>query len=240
MWLSDGLAAVEAATLRCQQLTERLRELTEGWRLAPLVKALQAMRGVEFVTAVTLAAEVGDFRRFAKATDFMGYVGLVPSEQTTGAHRRQGPITKTGNAHVRHVLVESAWHYRRPAADEQGAARAERGGVAAGLRDRVEGAEAAAQPAAAVDRPREEPRRGGDGGGAGAGGIRLGDQPGVPLLGVIGRPSTWDGIDLSLRCQSRRIGKGGIVPPPFGLGPRDGARVVSPRSPILRPGHQTS
>jgi transposase len=112
--LADGLATVETATLRCQQLTERLRELTATWRLAPLVQALQAMRGVEFVTAVTLAAEVGDFRRFAKASDFMGYVGLIPSEQTTGDHRRQGPITKTGNAHVRHVLVESAWHYRRP------------------------------------------------------------------------------------------------------------------------------
>jgi transposase len=112
--LSDGLATVEAATLRCQQLTQRLRELTAGWRLAPLVKGLQALRGVEFVTAVTLAAEVGDFRRFAKATDFMGYVGLIPSEHTSGNHRRQGPITKTGNAHVRHVLVESAWHYRRP------------------------------------------------------------------------------------------------------------------------------
>jgi transposase len=111
--LSDGLAAVEAATLRCQQLTQRLRELVKDWELEPLVKALQALRGVEFVTAVTLAAEVGDFRRFAKATDFMGYVGLVPREHTTGTHRRQGPITKTGNAHVRHVLVESAWHYRQ-------------------------------------------------------------------------------------------------------------------------------
>jgi len=112
--LSDGLAAVEAATLRCQQLTERLKELTKGWELEPLVRGLQALRGVEFVTAVTLVAEVGDFRRFAKATDFMGYVGLVPSEHTSGNHRRQGSITKTGNAHVRHVLVESAWHYRRP------------------------------------------------------------------------------------------------------------------------------
>jgi transposase len=111
--LSDALAAVAAATLRCQQLTPRRRELTESWRLAPLVQALQGLRGVEFVTAVTLAAEVGDFRRFAKASDFMGYVGLIPSEQTTGNHRRQGPLTKTGNAHVRHLLVESAWHDRR-------------------------------------------------------------------------------------------------------------------------------
>jgi transposase len=111
--LADGLAAVEAATLREKQLTQRLRELTADWRSTPLIKALQALRGVEFVTAVTVAAEVGDFRRFAKATDFMGYVGLIPSEQTTGQTRRQGPITKTGNAHLRHVLVESAWHYRR-------------------------------------------------------------------------------------------------------------------------------
>jgi transposase len=111
--LVDGLAAVETGTLRVAQLTERLRQLTETWRLAPLVKALQALRGVEFVTAVTLAAEVGDFRRFATAGDFMGYIGLIPSEHTSGNNRRQGPITKTGNAHVRHVLVESAWHYRR-------------------------------------------------------------------------------------------------------------------------------
>jgi transposase len=111
--LADGLATVETATLRVAQLTDRLRQLTENWRLAPLVKALQALRGVEFVTAVTLAAEVGDFRRFKTAGDFMGYVGLIPSEYSTGTKRRQGPITKTGNAHVRHVLVEAAWHYRR-------------------------------------------------------------------------------------------------------------------------------
>lgn len=112
--LRDGLATVEAATLRCRELTDRLREFAEGWEKEPLIKALQGLRGVEFVTAVTLAAEVGDFRRFAKAGDFMSFVGLVPSERTTGNHRRQGPITKTGNAHVRHLLVESAWHYRRP------------------------------------------------------------------------------------------------------------------------------
>jgi transposase len=111
--LIDSLAAVEGASLRVQQLTERLRALAETWRLAPLVKALQALRGVEFVTAVTLAAEVGDFRRFATAGDFMGYVGLIPSEHSSGPQRRQGPITKTGNAHLRHVLVEAAWHYRR-------------------------------------------------------------------------------------------------------------------------------
>ena len=111
--MADGLAAVEAATLRVSQLTERLRELVQNWHQAPLVKAFQAMRGIELVTAVTLTAEVGDFRRFATAPDFMGYVGMIPSEQTSGDHRRQGPITKTGNAHLRHVLIEAAWHYCR-------------------------------------------------------------------------------------------------------------------------------
>jgi transposase len=111
--LADGLAAVEVATSRVSQLTGRLRELAEGWDRGPLVKALQSLRGVEFVTAVTVVAEVGDFRRFATAGDFMGYVGLIPTEQTTGDHRRRGPITRTGNAHVRRLLIESAWHYRR-------------------------------------------------------------------------------------------------------------------------------
>lgn len=111
--LADGLAAVETATLRVSQLTERLREVVLSWDRAPLVKALQSMRGIEFVTAVTVAAEVGDFGRFATAGDFMGYVGLIPTEQTSGDIRRRGPISKTGNAHVRRLLVESAWHYRR-------------------------------------------------------------------------------------------------------------------------------
>jgi len=111
--LADGLATVETATLRVDQLTQRLRELAESWDRMPLVKALQALRGVEFVTAVTVVAEVGDFRRFPTAGDFMSYVGLIPTEQTSGDTRRRGPITKTGNAHVRRLLVESAWHYRR-------------------------------------------------------------------------------------------------------------------------------
>jgi transposase len=111
--LADGVAAVAAATTRVAELTERLREVVASWDRAPLVRALQALRGVEFVTAATVVAEVGDLRRFATAGDFMGYVGLIPTEQTTGPTRRRGPISKTGNAHVRRLLVESAWHYRR-------------------------------------------------------------------------------------------------------------------------------
>src|SRR5262249_55550960 len=78
--LNDGLATVETATLRCQKLVGGLRESVKGWRLEPLVRALQAMRGIEFITAVTLVAEIGDYRRFLTAGDFMGYLGLIPSE----------------------------------------------------------------------------------------------------------------------------------------------------------------
>src|SRR5262249_8648187 len=76
--LTDGLATVESATLRCRQLTERLRELAESWRLAPLVKSFQAVRGVGVVTAVAFAAGGGDYRRVARAGDFMGCAGLSP------------------------------------------------------------------------------------------------------------------------------------------------------------------
>jgi transposase len=111
--LADGLAAVEQATARVRRLTNDLGELSASWSLAPLVVALQAMRGIEMVSAVTIVSEIGDFGRFATAGDLMGFVGLIPSEHTTGNSRRQGPITKTGNQHVRRILVESAWHYRR-------------------------------------------------------------------------------------------------------------------------------
>jgi transposase len=111
--LADGLSAVEQATARVDQLTGDLRELSANWSLAPLVTALQALRGIEMVSAVTLAAEIGDFRRFAHAGDLMAFVGLVPSESSSGGSRRQGRITRTGNAHVRRILVEAAWHYRR-------------------------------------------------------------------------------------------------------------------------------
>ncbi len=72
-----------------------------------------ALRGIELVSAVTLVAEIGDFRRFASAAELMAFVGLVPSEHSSGGSRRQGRITRTGNRHVRRILVEAAWHYRR-------------------------------------------------------------------------------------------------------------------------------
>jgi transposase len=111
--LADYREAVELAGARVARLTALMGEAVATWDKAPLVKALQALRGVDMVSAVTLVAEIGDFGRFAKAGDLMAFVGLVPSEDSTGESRRQGRITRTGNGHVRRIVVESAWHYRR-------------------------------------------------------------------------------------------------------------------------------
>ena len=111
--MNDYREAVELATARVARLTVRLAERVAAWDRAPLVTALQAMRGIDLVSAVTLVAEVGDFRRFRTASELMSFVGLVPSEHSSGGSRRQGRITRTGNGHVRRILVESAWHYRR-------------------------------------------------------------------------------------------------------------------------------
>jgi hypothetical protein len=77
-----------------------------------VIDALQALRGVAKITAITLATELGTFARFTCAPQVMSYTGLVPSEHSSGARDRRGAITKAGNAHLRRVLVEAAWHYR--------------------------------------------------------------------------------------------------------------------------------
>lgn len=110
--LEDYLRAVESQGERVAQLTQSIMELVESWSLGPLVKSLQALRGVSLVTATVIMAEIGDFSRFATAPQFMGYLGLVPSEYSSGEARQQGRITRAGNGHVRRVLVEAAWAYR--------------------------------------------------------------------------------------------------------------------------------
>lgn len=114
--LVDYVHAVESASARVDRLTRDIVELVESWSLRPLVKALQALRGIQIISAVVLAAEVADFARFASAPALMAYLGLVPSEHSSGESQKRGRITGTGNKHVRRILVESAWSYRfRPA-----------------------------------------------------------------------------------------------------------------------------
>jgi transposase len=108
-------AAVHDANERVARLEEALREQVEDWRFAPLLRALMTLKGIDFVAAATLLTELGDLARFAHPKELMSYLGLVPSEYSTGESRRLGKITKAGNGHVRRVLIESAWSYRYPA-----------------------------------------------------------------------------------------------------------------------------
>jgi transposase len=108
----DYLHSVEESTARVERLTKDIGELWKDWSLAPLVKALQALRGIQLITAVIIAAEIGDLRRFARPSQLMAFLGLVPSEHSSGQEKRRGRITRTGNGHVRRVLTESAWAYR--------------------------------------------------------------------------------------------------------------------------------
>jgi transposase len=110
--LNDYLKAVEDATERVDHLTKDIGDLVGNWTLGPLVKALQAFRGIQLITAVTIAAELGDLTRFQTAPKLMSYLGLVPSEHSSGEGRHRGRITRTGNGHVRRVMIEAAWAYR--------------------------------------------------------------------------------------------------------------------------------
>jgi len=113
--LEDYLAAVEAAEARRNRLTAQIEAMLPDWTLAPVVAALQTMRGMALVNAATLIAELGDLSRFAKPRQLMAYLGLVPSEHSSGASVRRGGITKAGNGAARRVLIEAAWTYRFPA-----------------------------------------------------------------------------------------------------------------------------
>jgi transposase len=119
----EYLHAVTQHVERLQRIGESLQELVASWRMAPVVEALQALRGVQFTVAVTTVAEVGDLTRFDNPRQLTAYLGLNPSEYSTGQTRRLGGITKTGNGHARRVLVEGAWAYRYPAKVSEGIQR---------------------------------------------------------------------------------------------------------------------
>ena len=108
----EYLHAITEASARIARLEQALRDTLPEWSLKPLVQALQAMRGVQLIAAMTLVAELQDFVRFDSARQLMAYVGLVPGEHSSGPKRRQGSITKAGNSAARRMLVEIAWHYQ--------------------------------------------------------------------------------------------------------------------------------
>ena len=115
MVFQEYVQTVTEQTERLQRLEHELHEQVKTWRFQSVVEALQALRGVQFTVAVTTVAELGDLTRFANPRQLMNYLGLTPSEYSSGARRQQGSITKTGNTHARRALVEGAWAYRYPA-----------------------------------------------------------------------------------------------------------------------------
>lgn len=107
--------AVNDHTARLQRLDQERHEQVTSWRVSPVVEALQALRGVQGTVAVTTVAERGDLTRVDHPRELMKFLGLMPSEYSTGERRRQGAMTKAGNTHARRALVEGAWASRYPA-----------------------------------------------------------------------------------------------------------------------------
>ena len=116
----DYVEAVLTGNNRKDQLIGRIGVMIPSWSMGPLVEALRGLRGVDLVTAATFVAAVGDLNRFETPRQLMAYLGLVPSEHSSGSSVRRGGITKTGNSDARRVLVEAAWSYRYPARVAQG------------------------------------------------------------------------------------------------------------------------
>ena len=113
--MQEYVDTVLACGKRVAGLEQQIEHTAQTSRVWPVIEALMALRGVNLLTAVTVVAEIGDVKRFAKASQLMAYLGLVPSEYSSGGSTRRGGITKTGNSHVRRVLVEAAWTYRHAA-----------------------------------------------------------------------------------------------------------------------------
>jgi transposase len=111
--LADGIGAIEALLVRREDLEAQMTSSIAGSPWEQVAARLRCLRGIDTLSALGLCAEVGDFARFERPAQLMSYLGLVPSENTTGEKRRQGQITKSGSRHARRLLVEAAWHYRR-------------------------------------------------------------------------------------------------------------------------------
>lgn len=115
LMFTELLEALDQTQARLDRLVGHIEELWPTWSLAWLVEALQALRGYRLINAATVVAEIGDPRRFDSPRQLMGFLGLVPSERSTGDRQRRGALTKTGNGRARKALIEAAWTYTRPA-----------------------------------------------------------------------------------------------------------------------------
>lgn len=137
---NEDFDTVLTATARRDRLDAAIIELAGDVSWAPMVNRLACLRGIGTLTAFGLATEIGDWRRFNGAT-IGAYLGLVPSEESSGNRRFQGSITKTGNTHARRLLIEAAWHHRKPFNALNKRLRASRGLVSPSVRARAERAD---------------------------------------------------------------------------------------------------
>jgi transposase len=110
----EMMLAMRQAKERIERLQQAIGDAVADWSLGPAVTALMAMRGIDLIAATTLLAEIGELARFQTARELMGYLGLVPSESSSGDTIKRGAITKAGNRRARRMLVECAWSYRHP------------------------------------------------------------------------------------------------------------------------------
>jgi transposase len=114
MVLEEYLQRIDFAVKQVERIDDQMEKLLQTWSRKPLVDALMGFRGFKQTAAMVIVSEIGDFKRFKHPKQLMSYLGLTPSEDSSGGRRRQGSITKCGNGHARWMLVESAEHYRKP------------------------------------------------------------------------------------------------------------------------------
>jgi transposase len=125
--LNEYYTCIEELEEKCERLAARVEEIACEDQYVEPVRLLKAFKGIGTLTALSLVAEIGDFHRFATAEQFMAFLGLVPSEHSSGNKRRQGAITKAGNSHLRRLLIEASWHYRSYHADSKRLAKRREG-----------------------------------------------------------------------------------------------------------------
>src|SRR5262245_52232233 len=190
MVLEELLHGVRQEDERVERLEQAIREAVPDWSLAEVVTALQAMRGIDLIAAVAVLAEIGDLSRFQNPRELMGYLGLVPSESSTGDKVNRGGITKAGNGRARRILIEASCTCRPGKAAEGG------GRAAPGAGDCVESPNAAVRALPLTPAQAQEPARRRRGHCPRARGLRLGDQSrghgiskGVTQPGVVDRSS---------------------------------------------------
>ena len=111
----EYIEAVKQCQKRVADIVTEMEKAMQHWNLAPVVEALMALRGIKLISAMTIMAELGDITRFDSPRQLMSFLGVVPSEHSSGPRTLRGGITKTGNSHVRRILIESGWSYRFPA-----------------------------------------------------------------------------------------------------------------------------